>query len=38
MFSTFDYEAQVAYIRDATGTHGPGEYTERRLARLSHAG
>ena len=31
MSSTFDYEAQVACIRDATGTHAPGEYTERRL-------
>jgi hypothetical protein len=31
MPSTFDYDAQVAYIRDATATHGPGEYTERRL-------
>ena len=29
--ATFDYNAPVAYIRDATATHAPGEYTERRL-------
>lgn len=31
MASKFDYDAPVAYIRDATATHAPGEYTERRL-------
>ncbi len=31
MSRTFDYEAPVAYIRDATAAHAPGEYTERRL-------
>jgi hypothetical protein len=32
MSSTFDYDAPVAYIRDVTATHAPGEFTERRLA------
>lgn len=32
MSSKFDYDAPVAYIRDATAAHAPGEYTERRLA------
>jgi hypothetical protein len=32
MSSTFDYDAPVAYIRDATAAHAPGEFTERRLA------
>jgi hypothetical protein len=32
MSGTFDYDAPVAYIRDAVGPHAPGEYTERRLA------
>ena len=31
MSSTFDYDAPVAYIRDATAAHAPGEFTERRL-------
>jgi hypothetical protein len=31
MSRTFDYDAPVAYIRDATAAHAPGEYTERRL-------
>ena len=32
MSNTFKYDVQVAYIRDATATHEPGEFTERRLA------
>ncbi len=32
MASSFDYETPVAYIRDATATHAPGEYTERRVS------
>ena len=32
MSSKFDYDAPVAYIRDATAVHAPGEFTERRLA------
>ncbi len=31
MSRTFDYNAPVAYIRDATAAHAPGEFTERRL-------
>ncbi|MFN3744279.1 MAG: hypothetical protein ACK4TL_06200 [Hyphomicrobiaceae bacterium] len=31
MSSTFDFDAQVAYVRDATGVHSPGEYIERCL-------
>jgi hypothetical protein len=31
MSRNFDYDAPVAYIRDATAAHGPGEFTERRL-------
>jgi hypothetical protein len=31
MSRTFDYDAPVAYIRDATAVHAPGEFTERRL-------
>jgi hypothetical protein len=32
MASTFDYDTPVAYIRDVTATHAPGEYTERRVS------
>jgi hypothetical protein len=31
MSRNFDYDAPVAYIRDATAVHAPGEFTERRL-------
>jgi len=31
MSSTFDFNAPVAYIRDAAVVRPPGEYTERRL-------
>lgn len=31
MSSKFDYDAPVAYIRDAIAAHAPGEFTERRL-------
>ncbi len=31
MSRNFDYDAPVAYIRDATAVHEPGEFTERRL-------
>jgi hypothetical protein len=31
MSSNLDFNAIVAYIRDAGGTNPPGEYTERRI-------
>lgn len=31
MSSNLDFDAIVAYIRDATVAHAPGEYTERRI-------
>lgn len=31
MSNDFDFNAIVAYVRDATIDHGPGEYTERRI-------
>jgi hypothetical protein len=35
MTSKFDYDTPVAYVRDATGTHPPGGFTERRLGLAS---
>ena len=31
MSSTLDFDAIVAYIRDASANHSPGEYTERHV-------
>jgi hypothetical protein len=35
MTSNFDYDTPVAYIRDATGAHAPGQFTERRMGLAS---
>jgi hypothetical protein len=31
MSSTFDFDLIVAYIRDTSTEHAPGEYTERHI-------
>ena len=35
MTSKFDYDMPVAYIRDATAAHPPGQFTERRMGLAS---
>ena len=31
MSSTLDFDAIVAYVRDTSASHPPGEYTERHI-------